>query len=41
MVERGGKGVARGQYNDEMGKWEGGGGKRTGKKKEGKGLNTN
>lgn len=25
MVERGGKGEARGQYNDEMGKWEGGG----------------
>lgn len=24
MVERGGKGVAKGQYNDEMGKWEGG-----------------
>lgn len=40
MVERGGKGVAKGQYNDEMGKWERGG-KRTGKERTERVLNTN
>lgn len=41
MVERGGKGVAKGQYNDEMGKWERGGSKRTGKERTERVLNTN